>query len=134
MKLERSEVSTIYTRNPQGKRRYTPPPGYDGNTFAGSGARQPEIKAEYDMDSERMRARYPTEIHENSELTQNIGQSIEPTDSDEAKRPAPLRHIINELHGKISSEDMIIILVMLLISCDGITPETVMLALALLAS
>lgn len=134
MKRKRLEVSTIYTRNPQGKRRYTPPPGYDGNTFAGSGARQPEIKAEYDMDSERTHTRYPTDIHERGKLPESISQNIKSSDTDEAKHPALLKHIIEDLHGRISSEDMVIILVMLLISCDGITPETVILALALLAS
>lgn len=86
------------------------------------------------MDPERVRERYPSEIRESGDLSQSIIQNGIYAGTSESKRTAPLRNIIDELHGKISSEDMIIILVMLLISCDGISPETVILALALLAS
>ena len=140
-------MSGIYTRDLR-KNRYSPPPGYDGNTFkdwkdvsgmSGASARftaqRNEITEEYTPEED---------ISETSDVTA-AEQPVEEFSRDEvlqddvsapasAKAHENISSLIETLRGKIGREELIILLVMFLIASDGMCAEVLILALVLLSA
>lgn len=140
-------MSGIYTRDLR-KNRYSPPPGYDGNTFkdwkdvstmSGASARftaqrdestEEEYTPEEDIleTSAEEYAEYQQEQPSNEVLQDEVSV---PTS---AKAHENISSLIENLRGKIGREELIILLVMFLIASDGMCAEVLILALVLLAA
>ncbi len=137
----------IYTRD-FNRKSYTPPPGYDGNAFN----EQREMfssaaKAEYVRRGPDGRVDYGSSGKNDSEshFDGEIYDEIQPDSPEEQIRDESheaklhsheieaLSSLIESLHGRFGSEEMIILLVMLLVASDGIGPEVLILALILIA-
>ena len=141
-------MSGIYTRDLR-KNRYSPPPGYDGNTFkdwkdvstmSGASARftaqrdestEEEYTPEEDISetSHETAAEQPAEEFSRDEVLQD-----EVSASASAKAHENISSLIENLRGKIGREELIILLVMFLIASDGMCAEVLILALVLLAA
>ncbi len=141
-------MSGIYTRDLR-KNRYSPPPGYDGNTFkdwkdvstmSGASARftaqrdestEEEYTPEEDIleTSAEAAAEQPVEEFSRDEVLQD-----EVSASASAKAHENISSLIENLRGKIGREELIILLVMFLIASDGMCAEVLILALVLLGS
>lgn len=141
-------MSGIYTRDLR-KNRYSPPPGYDGNTFkdwkdvstmSGASARftaqrdestEEEYTPEEDIleTSAEAAAEQPVEEFSRDEVLQD-----EVSASASAKARENISSLIENLRGKIGREELIILLVMFLIASDGMCAEVLILALVLLAA
>lgn len=113
----------MYSRNSVRTTRYSPPPGYTGNTFSNDGEVKHHLPNENIVPADPLAEKTPMEEPE------KIPQKIEPA-------PKPNLHGLNELFesfvGRFGSEELIILAVMLLIAQDGIGVEVLILALALL--
>lgn len=140
-------MSGIYTRDLR-KNRYSPPPGYDGNTFkdwkdvsgmSGASARftaqrdestEEEYTPEEDIleTSAEEYAEYQQEQPSNEVLQDEVSASAS------AKAHENISSLIENLRGKIGREELIILLVMFLIASDGMCAEVLILALVLLAA
>ena len=147
----------MYSRNYGKGGRYNPPPGYVGNTFS-----EPEVKRhEPEIDrhepevrrreSEMRRHESESRRHEPEMRRNESEQEHEEQPRRDASLPEPtqrntpgehrdrseerlaLEELIHSLRGKIGSEELIILLVMLLTASDGICIETIILAAVLLA-
>ena len=141
-------MSGIYTRDLR-KNRYSPPPGYDGNTFkdwkdvsgmSGASARftaqrdestEEEYTPEEDISetSHETAAEQPVEEFSRDEVLQD-DVSVPAS----AKAHENISSLIETLRGKIGREELIILLVMFLIASDGMCAEVLILALVLLAA
>lgn len=141
-------MSGIYTRDLR-KNRYSPPPGYDGNTFkdwkdvsgmSGASARftaqrdestEEEYTPEEDIleTSAEAAAEQPVEEFSRDEVLQDDVSA-----SASAKAHENISSLIENLRGKIGREELIILLVMFLIASDGMCAEVLILALVLLGS
>lgn len=140
-------MSGIYTRDLR-KNRYSPPPGYDGNTFkdwkdvsgmSGASARftaqrnvsTEEYTPEEDISetSHETAAEQPAEEFSRDEVLQD-DVSVPAS----AKAHENISSLIETLRGKIGREELIILLVMFLIASDGMCAEVLILALVLLGS
>ncbi len=146
----------MYTRNNRSvrdnqARRYNPPPGYTGNTFSVKHHVPEDLT--YDDAVPRRDDGYP--IGEESEVGSGIRRESNPPDTnpltcrgeekndgsiieDPAEVQAvqdksPLHELIHSLQGRIGSEELIILLVLLLITSDGLCAEALILALCLIA-
>ena len=140
-------MSGIYTRDLR-KNRYSPPPGYDGNTFkdwkdvsgmSGASARftaqrdestEEEYTPEEDIleTSAEEYAEYQQEQPSNEVLQDEVSASAS------AKAHENISSLIENLRGKIGREELIILLVMFLIASDGMCAEVLILALVLLSA
>lgn len=141
-------MSGIYTRDLR-KNRYSPPPGYDGNTFkdwkdvSGMSGASARFTAQRDESTEE---EYTPEedILETSaeEYAEQPSEELPQTEvlKDEVSAPASAKahenisSLIENLRGKIGREELIILLVMFLIASDGMCAEVLILALVLLGS
>ena len=134
----------IYTRDLR-KNRYSPPPGYDGNTFkdwkdvSGMSGASARFTAQRDesTDEEYMPEEefLETSAEEYAEYQQEQ-PSAQPSNEvlqDEVSASASAKAHEN-LRGKIGREELIILLVMFLIASDGMCAEVLILALVLLAA
>lgn len=140
-------MSGIYTRDLR-KNRYSPPPGYDGNTFkdwkdvsgmSGASARftaqRNESTEEYTPEedisetSDETAAEQPVEEFSRDEVLQDDVSAPA-----SAKAHENISSLIETLRGKIGREELIILLVMFLIASDGMCAEVLILALVLLGS
>lgn len=140
-------MSGIYTRDLR-KNRYSPPPGYDGNTFkdwkdvsgmSGASARfkaqRNESTEEYTPEedisetSHETAAEQPAEEFSRDEVLQD-DVSVPAS----AKAHENISSLIETLRGKIGREELIILLVMFLIASDGMCAEVLILALVLLSA
>lgn len=141
-------MSGIYTRDLR-KNRYSPPPGYDGNTFkdwkdvstmSGASARftaqrdestEEEYTPEEDIleTSAEAAAEQPVEEFSRDEVLQDDVSAPA-----SAKAHENISSLIETLRGKIGREELIILLVMFLIASDGMCAEVLILALVLLAA
>ena len=146
----------MYTRNirPVQRQRtphYDPPPGYAGNTFPVKHHLPEDILEEQ---IPRRAVRESEEIYisgtddgiregnsppDTNPLTcqgeeKNSGSLVENEISVAAARgKLPLAELIESLSGKIGTEELIILTVMLLISSDGMCAEVLILALCLIS-
>ena len=136
-------MSGIYTRDLR-KNRYSPPPGYDGNTFkdwkdvsgmSGASARFTAQRYEYTPEkdisetSAEAAAEQPVEEFSRDEVLQDDVSAPA-----SAKAHENISSLIENLRGKIGREELIILLVMFLIASDGMCAEVLILALVLLAA
>jgi len=146
----------MYTRNTrpvqrQRTQQYDPPPGYAGNTFPVKHHLPEDI-----LEEQRPRrtvqgddANYAENSDEgirgensppdSNPLTcqgeEKDGDSIIENDLTPSKHSgkSPLSDLIESLSGRVGTEELIILTVMLLISSDGLCPEVLILALCLIA-
>lgn len=141
-------MSGIYTRDLR-KNRYSPPPGYDGNTFkdwkdvstmSGASARftaqrDESTEEEYTPEEDILGTSAEEYTEQPSEeLPQNEVLQDEVSASASAKAHENISSLIENLRGKIGREELIILLVMFLIASDGMCAEVLILALVLLAA
>lgn len=117
-------------------KRYTPPPGYVGTAFS----ENPEVKhhvPEQDVQEFTARRTRDEEMIEEESKKSLIEEETLPAEQHEHEsKPhdeSPLHGLIESLHGKIGTEELIILMTMFLISSDGICVEALVLALVLLA-
>ena len=146
----------MYTRNTRIQRdnrtqRYNPPPGYAGNTFSVK-HHVPEnpideyIPRRLNENDELSRAVYEDEIGirgesstpDKSELTCTGDERIVLAEQEdmsirEKHEKSPLADLLESLRIKAGSEELIILMVMLLIASDGLCAEVLILALCLVA-
>lgn len=106
----------MYTRNMKYSGRYSPPPGYVGSAFPAESVKHHEPLT----DESAVRAEPPAGYHRSEKR------------EGEEDRLA-LEGLIHSLRGKIGTEELIILLVMLLTSTEGIGVEALILAAVLLA-
>ena len=141
-------MSGIYTRDLR-KNRYSPPPGYDGNTFkdwkdvstmSGASARftaqRDESTDEEYMPEEDILETSAEEYQQEQPYAQPSNEVLqdEVSASASAKAHENISSLIENLRGKIGREELIILLVMFLIASDGMCAEVLILALVLLAA
>lgn len=141
-------MSGIYTRDLR-KNRYSPPPGYDGNTFkdwkdvSGMSGASARFTAQRDESTEEEYT--PEEDILETSAEEYAEQPVEEFSRDEvlqddvsapasAKAHENISSLIENLRGKIGREELIILLVMFLIASDGMCAEVLILALVLLAA
>jgi hypothetical protein len=147
----------VYTRNPRNTQRirtqqYTPPPGYAGNTFSGkyhspdyvvegNVPRRPgedEDEAGIVSDQTESGIRQESTPPDTNPLTctgEEKNDSIleDTADNAETAGKSAFGELLESLKGKIGSEELIILMVMLLIASDGMCAEVLILALCLAA-
>lgn len=141
-------MSGIYTRDLR-KNRYSPPPGYDGNTFkdwkdvSGMSGASARFTAQRDESTEEEYT--PEKDISETSAEAATEQPVEEFSRDEvlqddvsapasAKAHENISSLIENLRGKIGREELIILLVMFLIASDGMCAEVLILALVLLAA
>lgn len=126
--------------------RYTPPPGYVGNAFSEESGVKHHVP-EVDVHEFSSRYQRNDQSDRNEEITEEFVENDSGLILDEASMPAeknrqnetkeaersPLAQLVESLHGKIGTEELIILMTMLLISSDGIGVEVLILALILIA-
>lgn len=117
----------MYTRNFGRNQRYSPPPGYAGSTFL----REEEVKHHLPEDEVKRPEPRVEEKTDTPVAVQESDSAVCP-DPKENGRGA-LWELINNLKDRFDSEDLIILMVMLLIAQDGIGAEVLILALILIA-
>lgn len=106
----------MYSRNTRNG-WYGVPPGYTGSTFIdGMTVKHHE--------PDKADAAFPVEPDRNEHSIANDNR---------IKDKHALEELVSILHGKIGTEEMIILLVMLLTATEGVGVETLLLALVLLA-
>ena len=123
----------MYTRN-FGKQNYMPPPGYDGTAFNGM------ISTKHHAPTEMIRSEATTtEVPYNIPDEGNRVQEIVPEKCEEASvKPSHKREekqigqLMEMLRGKLGTEEMIILLIILLIASEGISAELLVLGILLL--
>ncbi len=133
----------IYTRNFGRDRRYSPPPGYDGNAFGSDIEREREVFASKAVASFVETENKEVLSNENEAPAEAIfpiqPERHHPTEKENGHNEeknsieAIISGLRSSLGDKIGSEEVILLLVILLISMDGISAEVLMLALVLLA-
>ena len=120
----------MYTRN-FGRNKYTPPPGYDGTAFGRL------VETKHHEPTELIRTQ---EIREPEQVLQQIQPeeiSAPEADAEEAsvipKEEAenPLKQLLDTIRGKFGTEELIILLVMMLIASDGFGTEMLVLGILL---
>lgn len=110
----------MYSRN-YSSRRFSPPPGYVGSAFS-------DVKTKHHLPPEEVETPEETPV---AAIEPVQAARVDHSHNTEGKNA--LEELIRSLRGKIGSEEMLILLVMLLTASDGIGVETMILAFALLA-
>ncbi len=138
-------MSDIYTRDFSARRRdggrYTPPPGYDGTAFVDSGGMKLH-EADVDISQlsrDRTRRDDAAQIEStdavSEERIEDTSQALKDAGSREISRrdSRTLEELFHTLRGKIGTEELILILVMLVVASEGIGIEVLLLGLLLIA-
>ena len=137
----------MYARSLTKRGRSTPPPGYAGTAFgppaAGASFREPvdsmeskrHTPEEYGADRPRLRADPPLSPAGDARGGQLMPEAVSAGGGKRTSGalPAPLAELLSDLRGKIGTEEVILLMVMLLLSADGAGIETLLLGLILLA-
>ena len=115
----------MYSRYSNKTPKYSPPPGYTGSTFSSDG----EVK--HHLPTDQMITEI---ISEEKDKPVEVCEDPAPQKCETAQKPnfGGLGELFECLKGKFSSEELIILAVMLLIAQDGIGVEVLILALILL--
>ena len=108
----------MYSRNMRNGARITPPPGYVGSAFSD------EISVKYHE---------PADDGGDYAVQEKRDSIPQPKETKEVGEQNALSDLIRTFRGRIGTEEIIILLVMLLTSSEGVRPETLILALVLLA-
>ncbi len=123
----------MYTRN-FGKQKYTPPPGYDGTAFNGTISTKHHEPTELIRLPEEKVSDMPSEPI----IEENIVQKGEVQDAEETipqKKPmrdeTQWKQLLEMVRGKLGTEELIILLVMLLIASEGFSAEMLILGILL---
>ncbi len=139
------EVSDIYTRDFSARRRggdrYTPPPGYDGIAFGDSiGMKRHEADVDISqLSGDRVRRDDADQADSPDTVIEGQGEGIscalaETENKDVSRRDSrTLEELFHTLRGKIGTEELILILVMLVVASGGIGIEVLLLGLLLIA-
>ena len=141
-------MSEIYTRDYGRGRRvttgYNPPPGYVGTAFDNSGMKMHEADVEI---SSLERDRSPRGeifieddygrdgIEAAEERREGVAERcdvVETVEDISHRDSRKLEALIKSLRGKFGTEELILILILLIVSSDGIGIETLMLGLLLM--
>lgn len=116
----------MYSRNYYGGARFSPPPGYVGNAFD-----SPTVKHhEPEYTEPTSVRREESEENQDASETQTARENLTPVPQENTN---VLGELIRSLSGRIGREELIILLVMLLTASDGVSAETLILALVLLS-
>ena len=137
----------MYARSLTKRGRSTPPPGYAGTAFG-----PPAADASFREPGDSMESKRHTPAEYGAERPHLRPDPISPPAGDArggqlmpeaantggGKRtsgalPATLAELLSDLRGKVGTEEVILLLVMLLLSADGAGIETLLLGLILLA-
>ena len=130
-------MSDIYTRDYGGGRRastgYNPPPGYMGTAFDSGSMKMHEA----DVDISTLHRERYAEAEETSETIELQKPPVHPIErervDDAARRDSrKLEDLIRSLRGKFGTEELILILILLVVSSDGIGIEALVLGLLLM--
>ncbi len=139
------EVRDMYARSLSKRGRSTPPPGYTGTAFIQPTRDNPSRDPADDMESKRHTpAEYGTDSRElrwgpspvHDEQTAEVPIPGTPSGAEKSGTspiPAPFAELLSELRGRVGTEEVILLMVMLLLSADGAGVETLLLGLILLA-
>lgn len=132
----------MYTRN-FGKQKYTPPPGYDGTAFSETMTtkmHEPQmiIREESPIEQDLLQYQPETEPNEPEPVTESETPELpvfaeKETHHKQESALGQIGQLLGHLKGKIGSEELIILLVMLLIASDGMCAEVLILGLLLIA-
>ena len=136
MNLE--EVRDMYARSLSKRGRSTPPPGYAGTAFVPSAAENPSRDPGDMLESKR---HTPEEYGANRPVLRadlppvpaGEGRGIRVTGESRDGLPAAFSERLSDLRGRVGTEEVILLMVMLLLSADGAGIETLLLGLILLA-
>ena len=119
----------MYSRNSVNGMRYSPPPGYAGNSISNDG------NLKHHLPSEEVKRRDGEENHSKYEQIEELKPKMAPH-PEECRKPQErdvVEEILSLIKGKFGSEELIILAVMLLIAQEGIGVEVLILALVLIA-
>ena len=123
----------MYTRN-FGKQKYTPPPGYVGTAFGTA------VETKHHEPMEMIRTEEKVPIIPDEALRYRDDEQPTEAESCTELQPAEIQREENALHqlldslrGKFGTEELIILLVMLLIASDGFGAEMLILGILLAA-
>ena len=130
----------MYTRN-FGKQKYMPPPGYDGTAFGTAVGtkhhepmeiirtenREPEVLILPEPDQEIYESEDPAE----DAVDEETHSELQPVPVHRDENENPLRQLLDSIRGKFGTEELIILLVMLLIASDGFGAEMLVLGILL---
>jgi hypothetical protein len=116
----------MYTRN-FGKQKYTPPPGYDGTAFGGILSTKHHEPTELIRSDERL----PEPVEVQITDMEPPETEIQPEITQHELADSPFRQLLDSIRGKFGTEELIILLVMLLIASDGFGAEMLMLGILL---
>lgn len=143
MNLE--EVRDMYARSLSKRGRSTPPPGYAGTAFIqpqrDNPSRDPaddmeskrHTPAEYGPDRRAMRGDPMSVSGERTAAAKIPDTPAEAEKSGTSPIPVPFAELLSDLRGRVGTEEVILLMVMLLLSADGAEVETLLLGLILLA-
>jgi len=126
----------MYTRN-FGKQKYTPPPGYDGTAFNETVATKHHEPTELIRESAKEKESYPESMlqpQKEERIIQNIPEKSAPISTEPVvyqKKEDQFSQILHALRGKLGTEELIILLVMLLIASEGFSTEMLVLGILL---
>lgn len=127
----------MYSRSTH-RRVYSPPPGYRGNAFEG----KHHFPAQVLDVPPREEIPLPCESKEEGtgedgalcrEITEMPEAECEEKRETKWEEKSPIRALLESLQGKIGEEELILLLVLLMVSSEGIGAEGLILALVLLA-
>ena len=131
----RKAVSEIYTRDYSTRRArtgYSPPPGYDGTVFSGDGMKMhaaDTLVTDLDRGSadDEVCECEPAPVVESADNTECT------TSVQERSTSNPLGDLVSSLRGKLGTEELILILVLLIVASEGIGIEALILGLLLIS-
>ena len=134
----------MYARSLSKRGRSTPPPGYTGTAFIQPIREHPARDPADDMESKRHtpaeygpdRQKFHTESP--SDPGDKAGARFPDIPAGAEKNgtspiPSAFAELLHDLRGRVGTEEVILLMVMLLLSADGAGAETLLLGLILLA-
>jgi len=133
-------VGEIYTRDYGKARRrdisYSPPPGYDGTAFGEIGMKMHEADVEI-SDLERghtteEETESQEEIYDEYENCVPDSNALSGLDDSVRRDSRTIEALFRSLRGKLGTEEIILILVLLIVASDGIGIEAMVLGLLLM--
>ena len=134
----------MYARSLSRRGRSTPPPGYTGTAFIQPTWENPSrdpaddmeskrhTPAEYGPDRQRLPGDPPSDPGEKGAAPFSyISAGAEKNGT--SPIPSAFAELLHDLRGRVGTEEVILLMVMLLLSADGAGAETLLLGLILLA-
>ncbi len=127
----------MYSRSTH-RRVYSPPPGYRGNAFEGKHHFPAQVldvppREELPLPCEKTEEGQGDDGISCREITEIPEAKCEEKRGSKWEEKSPIRALLDSLQGKIGEEELILLLVLLMVSSEGIGAEGLILALVLLA-